>query len=122
MGTTEIDREYWQRVNKGERVLNAAKLFEQSNQNTDTTRKESIRVGKIKRDSFLELVRSSSGSDGEIFRDQIKAGKLNITDLYPNSRDSDEIVKEEMKVGKLNTKDFFNNKENEEIPIEKPRM
>ena len=61
----DIDREYWQRVNKasdqkslihvvhnfylhlkspqGANVLNAAKMFEQSTPNTDNTRREPVR-------------------------------------------------------------------------------
>ena len=95
-------------------------------------------MGKIKRDSFLELAKSSSGD--EMMRDETRRGKLNVTDLYPNNQKED-VLKGEIKVGRLNTKvrlklnykttyvniysesqDLFNNKENEEIPLEKPRM
>merc|ERR1712012_405925 len=92
--STEIDREYWQRVNQGENVLNAAKMFEQSSQTTENLRREPVRVGKIKRDSFLELMKSNSCDDGDTFKDQIKTGKLNMTDLYPNNNKED-IVKGE---------------------------
>lgn len=60
-------------------------------------------MGKIKRDSFLELTKSNSCDDGDTFKDQIKTGKLNMTDLYPNNNKED-FVKGEIKIGKLNTK------------------
>ena len=65
-----------------------------------------FRVGKIKRDSFLELVRSSSGmEESDQFREQIKTGKLNVTELYRNNNQKPETGETEMiRVGKLNTK------------------
>ena len=62
-----------------------------------------FRVGKIKRDSFLELTKSNGCDDGDTFKDQIKTGKLNMTDLYPNNNKED-FVKGEIKIGKLYTK------------------
>ena len=100
-------------------MLNAAKLFEKNTQDmTENVRREPIRlntfikkthvddeifvrVGKIKRDSFLELTKSSSGD--EMLRDQIRTGKLNVTDLYPNNNHKEDNFKGEIKVGKLNT-------------------
>ena len=80
-------------------------MFEQNTQTSDVTRRDPVKVGKIKRDSFFEVVRSNSGSDGDIFKDQIKAGKLNITNLYPNSQqDSEENIRQDIKIGKINTK------------------
>ena len=62
------------------------------------------RVGKIKRDSFLELVRSSSSvGEGE----QIRTGKLNVTELYRNNQKPETEGtrgEETIRVGKLNTK------------------
>ena len=61
-------------------------------------------MGKIKRDSFLELVRSSSGlEESDQFREQIKTGKLNVTELYRNNQ-KPEAEAEMIRVGKLNTK------------------
>ena len=61
-------------------------------------------MGKIKRDSFLELVRSSSGlEESDQFREQIKTGKLNVTELYRNNQ-KPETEAEMIRVGKLNTK------------------
>ena len=61
-------------------------------------------MGKIKRDSFLELVRSSSGlEESDQFREQIKTGKLNVTELYRNNQ-KPEAEAEIIRVGKLNTK------------------
>ena len=48
-------------------------------------------------------VQSNSCDDGDTFKDQIKTGKLNMTDLYPNNNKED-FVKGEIKIGKLNTK------------------
>merc|ERR1712227_1015820 len=117
---TEIDREYWQRVNQGENVLNAAKMFEQNNLMDEKVRREPVRVGKLKRDSFLEVIRNP-GVDTGAFTDQIQTGKLDVSDLYPNDHKED-FVKGEMKIGKIRTKELFNNKENEQIPMEKPKM
>ena len=64
-------------------------------------------MGKIKRDSFLELVRSSSGlEESDQFREQIKTGKLNVTELYRNNQ-KPEAEPEIIRVGKLNTKVSF---------------
>ena len=64
-------------------------------------------MGKIKRDSFLELVRSSSGlEESDQFREQIKTGKLNVTELYRNNQ-KPEAEAEIIRVGKLNTKVSF---------------
>ena len=46
---------------------------------------------------------SNSGEDGDNFGDQVKTGKLNVTNLYPNNQ-REEAVKGEIKIGKLNTK------------------
>ena len=76
-----------------------------------------FRVGKIKRDSFLELVRSSSGvEESDQFREQIKTGKLNVTELYRNNNQKPEAGEEVIRVGKLNTKVSINtNKEDDNI-------
>ena len=58
-------------------------------------------MGKIKRDSFLELAKSTSGD--EMMRDETRRGKLNVTDLFPNNQKED-VLKGEIKVGRLNTK------------------
>ena len=79
-----------------------------------------FRVGKIKRDSFLELVRSSSGmEESDQFREQIKTGKLNVTELYRNNNQKQETGETEViRVGKLNTK--VSNNINENFGISKP--
>merc|ERR1712203_505003 len=100
-----IDREYWDRVNQGENVLNAAKMFEQNNQSEQNVRREPLRVGKLKRDSFLE---------------QIKTSKLNVSDLYPNDQKED-LVRGEIKIGKIKTKELFNNKENDRYNWRNPK-
>ena len=77
-----------------------------------------FRVGKIKRDSFLELVRSSSGlEESDQFREQIKTGKLNVnvTELYRNNNQKPEAGEEVIRVGKLNTKVSNKNTEDENI-------
>ena len=40
---TEIDREYWDRVNQGDNVLNAAKMFEQNSQTEERVAREPVR-------------------------------------------------------------------------------
>ena len=63
-----------------------------------------LRVGKIKRDSFLELVRSSSGAEeSDQTRELIKTGKLDMTELYHHNQ-KQEAPAEIIRVGKLNTK------------------
>ena len=75
-----------------------------------------FRVGKIKRDSFLELVRSSSGlEESDQFREQIKTGKLNVTELYRNNNQKPEAGEEVIRVGKLNTKVSNKNTEDDNI-------
>ena len=75
-----------------------------------------FRVGKIKRDSFLELVRSSSGvEESDQFREQIKTGKLNVTELYRNNNQKPEAGEEVIRVGKLNTKVSNTNTEDDNI-------
>ena len=39
----------------------------------------------------------------DTFRDQIKTGKLNLSDLYPNDQKED-VVRGEIKIGKIKTK------------------
>ena len=46
---------------------------------------------------------SNSGEVGDNFGDQVKTGKLNVANLYPNNQ-REEAVKGEIKIGKLNTK------------------
>ena len=73
-------------------------------------------MGKIKRDSFLELVRSSSGlEESDQFREQIKTGKLNVTELYRNNNQKPEAGEEVIRVGKLNTKVSNTNTEDDNI-------
>ena len=75
-----------------------------------------FRVGKIKRDSFLELVRSSSGvEESDQFREQIKTGKLNVTELYRNNNQKPEAGEEVIRVGKLNTKVSNTNTEDDNV-------
>ena len=64
-----------------------------------------IRVGKLKRDSFLEVIKNPA-DDTDTFRDQIKTGKLNVSNLYPNDQKED-VVKEGMKIGKIKTKVLY---------------
>ena len=45
----------------------------------------------------------TSVEDTDTFKDQIKTGKLDVSDLYPNDHKED-IVKGEMKIGKIKTK------------------
>jgi len=106
----DVDREYWDRVNQGDNVSNVAKMFENSKAD-ETVQKEQIRVGKIKRDSFLE----NFVKNEDDLKQQIKTGKLNVDNVFPVNKEN-EVFKAEIKVGKLNTKDLFNNndKENEE--------
>ena len=108
-------------------------------------------MGKLKRDSFLEVIKNPGDeTDRDTFRDQIKTGKLNVSDLYPNDQKED-FVRGEIKIGKIKTKvtlvkegwfsigpiinildsnygvtyyfqELFNNKENEQTPLEKPKM
>ena len=75
-----------------------------------------FRVGKIKRDSFLELVKSSSGvEESDQFREQIKTGKLNVTELYRNNNQKPEAGEEVIRVGKLNTKVSNTNTEDDNV-------
>ena len=60
-----------------------------------------VRVGKLKRDSFLEVMKNPV-DDTDTFRDQIKTGKLNVSDLYPNDQ-RETFVKGEVKIGKIRT-------------------
>jgi len=113
----DLDREYWDRVNQGENVSNVARMFEGSQQTNEQMKREQIRVGKIKRDSFLE----NFVKNEENYKDQIKTGKLNVDELYLVNK-SDETNRPEIRVGKLNTKDIFSNKENEDIDVVKPKM
>ena len=50
----------------------------------------------------MEVVKHSL-DDTDTFRDQIKTGRLNVSDLYPNDQKED-IVKGEIKIGKIKTK------------------
>ena len=61
-----------------------------------------VRVGKLKRDSFLEVMKNPV-DDTDTFRDQIKTGKLNVSDLYPNDQ-KETFVRGEVKIGKITTK------------------
>ena len=61
--------------------------------------------GKLKRDSFLEVIKNA-GDETDTFRDQIKTGKLNVSDLYPNDQKED-LVRGEIKIGKIKTKVIF---------------
>ena len=45
---TEIDREYWDRVNQGDNVLNAAKMFEQNSQTEERVAREEEQGERIK--------------------------------------------------------------------------
>ena len=73
-------------------------------------------MGKIKRDSFLELVRSSSGlEESDQCREQIKTGKLNVTELYRNNNQKPEAGEEVIRVGKLNTKVSNTNTEDDNV-------
>ena len=61
-------------------------------------------MGKLKRDSFLEVIKNPGDeTDRDTFRDQIKTGKLNVSDLYPNDQKED-FVRGEIKIGKIKTK------------------
>ena len=43
------------------------------------------------------------GDETDTFRDQIKTGKLNVSQLYPNDQKED-VVRGEIKIGKIKTK------------------
>ena len=45
----------------------------------------------------------NAGDETDTFRDQIKTGKLNVSDLYPNDQKED-FVRGEIKIGKIKTK------------------
>jgi len=115
----DLDREYWERVNQGENVANVAKMFHETQKASEQIQREQIRVGKLKRDSFLENFAKTD--EGINYKDQIKTGKLNVDELFPTNK-NDENFKPEVRVGKLNTKDLFSNKENEEVALVKPKM
>eukprot|EP00091_Calanus_sinicus_P015236 TRINITY_DN3329_c0_g1_i1.p1 TRINITY_DN3329_c0_g1~~TRINITY_DN3329_c0_g1_i1.p1 ORF type:complete len:180 (-),score=34.08 TRINITY_DN3329_c0_g1_i1:103-642(-) len=115
----DLDREYWERVNQGDNVSNVAKMFESSQNTSEQIQREQIRVGKIKRDSFLE----NFVKNEENYKDQVKTGKLKVDELFPANK-SDESYRPEIRVGKLNTKDIFSNKENEDVDTDmaRPKM
>eukprot|EP00090_Calanus_glacialis_P014724 TRINITY_DN2357_c0_g1_i5.p1 TRINITY_DN2357_c0_g1~~TRINITY_DN2357_c0_g1_i5.p1 ORF type:complete len:935 (-),score=258.78 TRINITY_DN2357_c0_g1_i5:146-2821(-) len=94
-------------------------MFEGSPNTSEQIQREQIRVGKIKRDSFLE----NFVKNEENYKDQIKTGKLKVDELFPVNK-SDESYRPEIRVGKLNTKDIFSNKENEDVDMDmaKPKM
>ena len=48
----------------------------------------------------------NSGEENDTFRDQIKTGKLNLSELYPNDQKED-VVRGEIKIGKIKTKVIF---------------
>ena len=50
----------------------------------------------------MEVIKSG-GDETDTFRDQIKTGKLNVSDLYPNDQKED-FVRGEIKIGKIKTK------------------
>jgi len=113
----DLDREYWERVNQGDNVSNVAKMFESSKQESEQFQREQIKVGRLKRDSFLE----NFVKNEENYKDQMKTGKLNVEEIFPINK-SEEIYRAEIKVGKLRKKELFNNKENEDSELVKPRM
>ena len=49
------------------------------------------------------------GDESDTFRDQIKTGKLNVSDLYPNDQKED-VVRGEIKIGKIKTKVILKHK------------
>lgn len=59
-------------------------------------------MGKLKRDSFLEVIKNGV-EDTDPLRDQMKTGKLNVSDLYPNDQ-KETFVRGEVKIGKIKTK------------------
>jgi len=113
----DLDREYWERVNQGDNVSNVARMFESSQQTNEQIQREQIRVGKLKRDSFLENFMKNE----ENYKDQIKTGKLNVDEMFFANK-NEELTRPDIKVGKLNTKDIFSNKENEDVDLVKPKM
>ena len=50
----------------------------------------------------MEVIKNP-GDETDTFRDQIKTGKLNVSDLYPNDQKED-VVRGEIKIGKIKTK------------------
>jgi len=113
----DLDREYWERVNQGDNVSNVARMFESSQQTNEQFQREQIRVGKLKRDSFLENFVKNEDN----YKDQIKTGKLNVDEKFFANK-NEESTRPDIKVGKLNTKDIFSNKENEDVDVVKPKM
>ena len=53
----------------------------------------------------MEVIKNP-GDETDTFRDQIKTGKLNVSDLYPNDQ-KEEVVRGEIKIGKIKTKVIF---------------
>ena len=50
----------------------------------------------------MEVIKNP-GDETDTFRDQIKTGKLNVSQLYPNDQKED-VVRGEIKIGKIKTK------------------
>ena len=50
----------------------------------------------------MEVIKNS-GEENDTFRDQIKTGKLNLSELYPNDQKED-VVRGEIEIGKIKTK------------------
>jgi len=121
-GTPDPEREYWERVNEDrDTVSSVAKMFDKSLQDEkeNADRKQSmVKVGKIKRDSFLE----NFAKNEDNYKDQVKTGKLNANDFLINSSKSDVVIKPDIRVGKLNKIDIFDNNEKEDVDLAKPKM
>lgn len=121
-GTPDAEKEYWERVNKDrDNVSSVAKMFDASIKSTNESeerRQSLVKVGKIKRDSFLENFNKSE----EIYRDQVKTGKINADDFLLKTNRSDDWQKPEIKVGKISKTELFKNEEREEVSLTKPKM